>query len=193
MLFKIDANPINEPVFLRIQNNINSETVASFEKSVMLCGKIKQKILPVLIDSNGGCAYALISLYENIKNSKIKIATIVESKALSCAAILLSCGHKGYRYMAPDATVMFHDVKTTYSGKTDDVKADAKETERLNRLMYKILDNNCCKSKNFFREIMKNNRFSDLYLNSSDCLEYNIVDHIGIPTFKMTTKYKLSL
>lgn len=182
-----------DPIYLRIQGNINSETVACFEKTLSNCSKLKQKILPLLIDSNGGCAYSLISLYENIKKSKIKIATIVESKALSCAAILLSCGHKGYRYMSPNATVMFHDVKTTYNGKTEDVKADAEETDRLNQLMYKILENNCLKKDNYFRKIMQNNGFSDLYLSSDKCLEYNIVDHIGVPVFKAKTKYKLSL
>lgn len=193
MIILSKPNIPNNPLSLRIQGSINTETISEFEKVLFNCSKIDQPILPLIIDSPGGCPYSLISLYENIKKSKIKIATIVESKALSCAAILLSCGSKGYRYMSKNATIMIHDVKTTYNGKTEDAKADSKETERLNDLMYKILEDNCKKKNNYFKKIMQENRYSDLYLNSNECLDYGIIDAIGVPKLKVKIKYKLSL
>lgn len=193
MIISKKSNVANDPLFLRIQNNINLDTVAEFEKVLISCYKIKQKILPVVIDSHGGCPYSLISLYEIIKKSKIKISTIVESRALSCAGVLFSCGHKGLRYMSQNSTIMIHDVKTTYSGKTEDAKADAKETERLNKLLYKILEENSNKNHGYFQKIMHKNGYADLYLTPQECLEFGIVDHIGIPTLRAKVSYRLYL
>lgn len=193
MKIKSNQNISSGPFYFRICGTINSEVVNEFEKTLFNCSKSKQNILPMIIDSPGGCPYSLISLYENIKKSKIKVATIVESKALSCAAILLSCGSKGNRYMAKDAVIMIHDVRTTYNGKTDDAKADAKETERLNDLLYKILENNSNKKDNYFKNIMQKNRYSDLYLTADQCLKYKIIDFIGVPTLSVKIKYDLSL
>jgi hypothetical protein len=74
MIISKKSNVANDPLFIRIQDNINTDTVAEFEKVLINCYKIKQKILPVVIDSHGGCPYSLISLYEIIKKSKIKIS-----------------------------------------------------------------------------------------------------------------------
>lgn len=191
MIIHSKTNVSSGPFYVRIQDKIDSNIVNEFEKALFNCYKSKQNILPVIIDSHGGCPYALIALYENIKKSKVKIATIVEGKALSCAAILLSCGNLGYRYMSKNATIMIHDVRTTYNGKTDDAKADAKETERLNNILYKILEKNCKKEEGYFFDIMKKRRYSDLYLNSKKCLSYGIIDKIGIPELKVEIVYKL--
>ena len=50
---------------------------------------------------------------------------------MSCGAILFSFGVDGMRYMDPDATVMIHDVSSMGWGKVEEIKADAKEVERL--------------------------------------------------------------
>jgi ATP-dependent protease ClpP protease subunit len=163
----------SRPFYFRLHGKINKKVVSEFEEILLNCSKTKQNILPIVINSTGGCAYSLISLYESIKKSKIKIATIVESKALSAGAFLLSYGNKGYRYMAKDATFMIHDVHTA------DSKPDLKEIERLNKVLYKTLEDKS------FKDIMQNNNCSDLYLSAEQCLEYKIIDFIGIPTLKI--------
>jgi ATP-dependent Clp protease protease subunit len=162
--------------YFKLHGKINSKVVDEFEKILLNCYQAKQEILPLIINSTGGSPYFLISLYENIKKSKIKIATIVESKALSAGAFLLSCGNEGHRYMAKEAVFMIHDVWTT------DAKPNLREIERLNNVVYGILENNSIKKNNFFRKMTKN---SDLYLNAEQCLEYKIIDFIGVPTLKL--------
>jgi len=195
MIIQEKRNLLNSPIFMRVKDGISLDTVAEFEDKLRICIKIEQNIFPIIIDSNGGCAYSLISLYEIIekvnKTNKVKIATIVESKAFSCAAILLSCGTKGFRFASQNSSIMIHDVKTTYSGKTEDIKADALETERLNNLMYDILKFN---SNNVnFKKIMNKNNFSDLYFGSNEALNYGLVDKIGVPTLKAKVCYSLEI
>jgi ATP-dependent protease ClpP protease subunit len=165
-------------ICFRLNGKINSKTVSEFEEILSNCLKTKQNILPIVINSTGGCAYSLVSLYEKIKKSKIKVATIVEHKALSAAAFLLSCGNQGYRYMAKEAVVMIHDAHSA------DLKPDLKEIERINSVLYNILENNSNKKNNFFKNIMQDNKCSDLYLNAEQCLKYKIIDFIGIPIIK---------
>lgn len=42
-----------------------------------------------------------MSMVSDIKHSRIPVATIVQGKAMSCGAILFSCGEEGMRYMDP--------------------------------------------------------------------------------------------
>ena len=51
-----------------------------------------------------------MTMISAIKNSEIPVATIVEGKAMSCGAVLLTFGEDGMRFADPDATVMIHDV-----------------------------------------------------------------------------------
>lgn len=172
-----------KPISIRIQK-ITEESVRSLEQAISECHSVRQTILPIIIDSNGGCAYCLLAMFEMIKNSKIKIATIVESKAMSCGAVLFSCGHPGYRYIGRNAVLMIHDIRTTHNGKVDDIKSDAAEADRLNNLLYQIMSNNCNKEKDFFKKIIHENSHADLYLDANKCVEINVADKVGIPTLK---------
>jgi ATP-dependent Clp protease protease subunit len=192
--FEINSNCSFEkkPIFVRIQK-VTEESVQILERAISECYQSKQTVLPIVIDSNGGCAYCLLAIFEMIKNSKITIATVVESKAMSCGAILFSCGHKGHRYIGENATLMIHDIRTSYNGKVDDIKADATEADRLNDLLYGIMASNCEKEKDYFKKLVHENSHADLYLDSKKCLEHNLADNIGIPVLKAKVQVEYQL
>lgn len=181
-----------KPVFVRIQR-ITEDAVEKLEKAISDAHQIKQPILPVVIDSTGGCAYCLISMAEMIRRSEIKIATIVESRAMSCGAVLFSCGHEGYRYMNKQAVLMIHDLRTNYSGKIEDVKMDAIESERLNKIMYETMASNCGQTADFFKKMAHDNSHADLYLTADKCFEYNLTNHLKVPKLKckVSVNYEL--
>jgi ATP-dependent protease ClpP protease subunit len=52
--------------------------------------------------------------------------------------------------MDPDATVMIHDVSSMGWGKVEEIKADAKEVERLNQKVYKMMAKNCGHDEELF-------------------------------------------
>ena len=76
-----------------------------------------QKVIPVVIDSYGGQVYSLMSMIAAIESAELPVATIVEGKAMSCGAVLLSFGEQGMRFADPHATVMIHDVSSGGYGK----------------------------------------------------------------------------
>ena len=118
-----------------------------------------------------------------IKSSDKPIATICLGKAMSCGAVLLACGEKGHRYISPNATVMIHDVSSFSEGKSEEIKSDAAETERLQKMFYKILDKECERKDGYFDKLVFNKGRSNLYLDAEQCVKHGIADQIKIPKF----------
>lgn len=193
--FNTNGNHIDfnkKPICVKIQR-VTEDAVEKLERAVSEAHQINQPILPISIDSTGGCAYCLIAMSEIIKRSEIKIATIVESRAMSCGAVLFSCGHQGYRFMNKNAVIMIHDIRTAYSGKVEDVKVDADEANRLNNMMYDMLSDNCGQQKDFFKKMAHANSHADLYLTSEQCLEFNLANHIKVPVLKCNVSINYEL
>ena len=174
-----------KPIQIRLQR-INEESVSVVEKAISEASGINQKILPITIDSTGGCAYCAIAIHESIKQSKIKIATIIESRAMSCGAVIFTCGHEGFRFMGKNAVLMMHDVRTTNNGKIDDVKADVLETDRLNNILFGMMAENCGKDRDYFKKMIHENSHADLYFDAELCLFHNIANYLKVP--KLVTK-----
>jgi ATP-dependent protease ClpP protease subunit len=91
--------------------------------------------------------------------------------------------------MAPDATLMIHEASTGTWGKNQEVQSDAKELERLNRIIFRLLASNCGKDPDYFLDLMyKGKRNADWYLTAMDAKKHNLANHIKIPEFKTRIK-----
>lgn len=143
-----------------------------------------QPVLPIVIDTFGGCPYSLLAILNILETATLPVATITEGKAMSCGAVLLAMGTPGYRYIGRNAVTMIHDLSTNYKGKTLDAVVDAKESERLNQTLCSLLDKAGKQLPGFFSKLIHENGHADLYLTPDKCVEYGIADHIGIPTLK---------
>ena len=126
-----DVELRKNPVIIRV-NKFNEESAKKFSDEIGQAHNTGQKVIPVVIDSYGGQVYSLMSMIGAIKHSEIPVATIVEGKAMSCGAVLFTFGEEGMRFMDPNATVMIHDVSSMDWGKVEELKAGAKEADRLN-------------------------------------------------------------
>lgn len=153
-----------------------------------------QKIIPIVIDSYGGHVYSLMSMIATIRQSPVPVATIATGKAMSCGAILFSFGHEGYRFMDPYATLLIHDVSSGSMGKVEEIKADAKEVERLNQIVYKMMAQNVGKPEEYFLKLVHDHKgHADWYLDAKECKEvHNLANHIRIPNFKVKISADIS-
>jgi ATP-dependent Clp protease protease subunit len=135
-------------------NNFDEESSKLFLEDFTRASNSFQPIIPIIIDSYGGDVYSLLSMIDVIENSSKPVATVCVGKAMSCGAILLSCGHKGHRYIGNHATVMIHDVSAYSDGKFEEVKSNARETTRLQKEMFNILDKNADKFTGYFDRLV---------------------------------------
>jgi len=148
-----------------------------------------QEVLPICIDSFGGCVYSLLSMIDAIDACSVPIATIVEGKAMSCGSILASCGTRGHRYMGPNATQMIHTITTHKHGKMEDVEVDMEQVKILYEKVFTRMEQNMGKRKGWIKSELKARNNSDWYLTAKECKENGFIDHIGIPVME----YNLSV
>lgn len=169
-------------------NKFTEDSVKKFIDDLTAAEDTGQSVIPVYIDSYGGHCYSLLAMIDAIKNCKTPVATIALGKAMSCGAILLTQGTEGHRYMSPQATVMIHDVSSAVHGKVEEIKADAKESDRLNQLVYKFMANNTGHPDDYFLKIVHERGHADWYLDSDECKKHNIVNHVRVPRFNLSVK-----
>jgi len=166
-------------------NKFDEQASKEFSQHFMLAENTAQEIIPIIIDSYGGQVYSLLSMVDVIKSSKKKIATIIEGKAMSCGAILFSCGAEGYRFMGPYSTLMIHDVSAGNFGKIEEIKSSAAETERLNKIIYTLMAQNVGKPDNYFSDIVHQKGHAEWYLTPEEALYHNLANKVGIPKFNI--------
>jgi ATP-dependent Clp endopeptidase proteolytic subunit ClpP len=147
--------------------------------------KTKQECLPIVIDSYGGAVYSLLGMVDIVKSCKIPVATIVSGKAMSCGAVLATCGTEGYRYIAPNATIMIHEVSSGAFGKVEEIKVSSKETDRLNGLILKLMAKNIGKTEHYIMDLIDQNRHADWFLDADEAIKHNLANKIGIPSFNV--------
>ena len=180
-----------EPVIIRV-NKFDEEAAKKFDAAMSAAQSTGQPIVPVIIDSYGGQVYSLMSMVSNIRSSKIPVATIIEGKAMSCGALLFSFGASGYRFMDKHATIMIHDVSSGAHGKIEEIKADAKEGDRLNQLLYRQMAANCGKEPEYFLKQIHDRSHADWYLDAEEALNIGLANHIRVPELKVKVDVQFS-
>lgn len=177
------------PVIIRVRR-FDESSASEFSKKMNKAQNTGQPVVPVIIDSYGGQVYSLMSMISDIKHSNIPVATIVQGKAMSCGAVLFSFGAEGHRYMDRDATIMIHDVSSMGWGKIEEIKADAAETERLNKKIYHMMAENCGHHKDYFLDIVHEKGHADWFLDIDDARRHKLANHDHVPTLKITANVK---
>ncbi len=174
-----------QPVMIRV-NKFDEDSAAKFQLEVAQAHNTGQKIIPVIIDSYGGQVYSLMTMISAIKHSELPVATIVEGKAMSCGAVLFTFGEQGHRYMDPDATVMIHDVSSMDFGKVEELKAGAKEADRLNTIIYTMMAQNCGKKDDYFLKIVDKKKHADWFIDAAEAKKHGIANQLRVPKFNIT-------
>ena len=172
------------PIIVRV-NKFDEESSKKFVSEVAQAHSTGQKIIPIVIDSYGGQVYSLMTMISAIKDAELPVATIVEGKAMSCGAVLFTFGEEGMRFMGADATVMIHDVSSMDWGKVEELKASAKEADRLNDKIYTMMARNCGKKDDYFLKIVDKKKHADWFLDAEECKKHNIVNQVRLPTMRI--------
>tara|TARA_B100000003_G_scaffold195583_1_gene197775 strand:- start:61 stop:663 length:603 start_codon:yes stop_codon:yes gene_type:complete len=199
MKHKIEISPLiktvelrKAPVIIRV-NKFDEESAKNFALEMAQAHNTGQKIIPVVIDSYGGQVYSLMSMIAAIRDAELPVATVVEGKAMSCGAVLFSFGEDGLRFMDKDATVMIHDVSSMDWGKVEELKAGAKEADRLNQKIYTMMARNCGKKDDYFLKIVDKKKHADWFLDSEECKKHNMANHLRLPTMDVKVSVEIDV
>ncbi len=183
---------LKEPVIIKV-NKFNEEAAAELNKDIRTAQESEQSIIPIVIDSYGGYIDALFSMVDIIDACEIPVATIVQGKAMSCGAVLMTCGDEGLRYISPNSRVMIHEASSGEIGKVNEMEVSAKEIRRLNNLLMKIMARNCGWVDNYFLDILHEKNHADWYLTAKQAKSHNLANHIGLPELKINVNVTMEL
>jgi len=182
----------HNPVIVRV-NKFDEDAAKKFDQEIARAHNSGQKVIPIVIDSYGGQVYSLMSMVSAIKHSELPIATIVEGKAMSCGAVLFSCGEEGLRFMDPNATVMIHDVSSMDWGKVEELKAGAKEADRLNTKIYTMMARNCGKKDDYFMKLVDKKKHADWFLDADEAKKHGLANQLRIPKITVDVSVEIEL
>ncbi len=133
-----------------------------------------KKDISLYINSPGGSVTAGLAIYDTMQYLHSDVQTICMGQAASMAALLLSAGADGKRYILPSARVMIHQPWGGVQGQSSDISIHAKEIGRLKRLTTEIIARHTKKS---FEEVARDVE-RDFFLSAEEAQTYGIVDSI---------------
>jgi len=120
-------------------NDVVANTVIA--QMLFLDSQDSKQDIKIYINSPGGSVTAGLAIYDTMQHVSAPVSTICVGMAASMAALLLSAGKKGKRFLLPNSEVMIHQIMGGAQGQATDVKIRAehmlKLKDRLNKIMAK--------------------------------------------------------
>jgi ATP-dependent Clp protease, protease subunit len=128
------------------------------------------------INSPGGSVSAGLGIYDTMQYVRPAISTVCVGMAASMGAFLLASGTKGKRASLPHARVMIHQPSGGAQGQETDIVIQAKEIEKIRRLLEELLAGHTGQPVEKVREDSERDR----WMSATEAKEYGIVDEIFI-------------
>jgi ATP-dependent Clp protease protease subunit len=135
------------------------------------------KDISLYINSPGGSSYAGMAIYDAMQLVKADVKTYAIGMAMSAAAMILSGGAPGKRYVLPNAKVMIHQGSGGFRGSPADIQIAAKEILEMTRRMAEIIAHH---SKQPVEQVLKDID-RDRFMAPDEAVAYGLVDEVIQP------------
>lgn len=126
------------------------------------------------INSPGGAVDDTLAIYDTMRFLSSEIATYCMGRAYSGAAVLLTAGAKGKRYMLPHAKVMIHQPYGGVYGQTEDIRIQAEQIIKAKAELTRIISEHTGQPM----DVVKRDSERDKYFNAMEAKEYGLVDEV---------------
>lgn len=126
------------------------------------------------INSPGGSVYDALAIYDTMQYVTNDVQTVGIGVQASAAAILLSSGAKGKRFLLPNSTVMIHQPSSGTQGKVTDQEIDLKESLRVKKLIEEIMVKNTGQKQEKIHVDMER----DFWMTGAEAQKYGLVDKV---------------
>lgn len=141
---------------------------------LLLAQQNDKEDIKMYINSPGGSVTSALAIYDTMQFVKPDVQTICIGMAASAAALLLSAGKKGKRFVLPNAEVMIHQVLGGTSGQATEIDIHARHIlrtrDRLNKILVKHTGQKLAK--------IEQDTERDYFMSAEESLKYGIVDRV---------------
>jgi ATP-dependent Clp protease protease subunit len=153
-------------------NDISADLVVA--QLLFLDGQDTEKDINIYINSPGGSVTAGLAIYDTMQYVKCDVQTICLGQAASMAALLLTAGARGKRYVLPSSRVLIHQPWGGAQGQARDIGIQSKEIVRLKKLTIDYFAKHTGKEPGLIAADMER----DFYMSAQDAVGYGAVDAI---------------
>lgn len=126
------------------------------------------------INSPGGAVDDTLALYDTMRFMSSPVATYCLGRAYSGAALLLTAGAKGRRYMLPHAKVMIHQPYGGITGQAEDIRIQAEQIIRSKAELTKIIS--LCTGQPV--EVVQRDSERDKFFTAEEAVKYGLADEV---------------
>jgi ATP-dependent Clp protease protease subunit len=132
------------------------------------------KDISIYINSPGGEITGLFAIYDTMQFIKPDVSTICLGQAASAAAVILSAGTRGKRFILPHSRVLIHQPHGGAQGQAVDIEIQAKEIVRMRESLDEILAHHTGQEV----EKVSKDTDRDFIMGAAEAKEYGIVDEV---------------
>ena len=158
-----------------IDGEINDMTAdLAVAQLLFLDGQDTEKDINLYINSPGGSVTAGLAIYDTMQYIKCDIQTICLGQAASMAALILTAGTRGKRFVLPSARVLIHQPWGGAQGQARDIGIQSKEIMRLKKLIIDYFAKHTGQNPDRITSDMER----DFYMSAEDAVKYGAVDEI---------------
>ena len=161
---------------IKLSKTIDAEESEKIIDQLLKLDTMKSnKDITFYINSPGGSVSDGMAIYDVMQIIKSDIKTVCIGRCSSMAAVLLSGGTKGKRYITPNSEIMIHEVSSFNMGKIGELKINYEHSNTLNERIIKLLANNTGKT---VKQIRHDIQLKDRWFNAEEALKYGLIDKI---------------
>ena len=135
-----------------------------------------EKDISLYINSPGGFVHAGLAVYDTMQYIRCDIQTICMGMAASMAALLLTAGTKGKRFVLPNARTLIHQPMGGIQGAAADMEIHTKEILNTRERLNIILANHTGQP---MEKIVKDTD-RNFFMSAQESKDYGLVDEIII-------------
>lgn len=133
-----------------------------------------KKDISLYINSPGGSVTSTLAIVDTIHHIKNDVSTVCVGIAASGAAIVLSSGKKGKRFILPNAEVMIHQPLGGAEGQATDIAITAKHILKTKENLNRMLAENTGRPLSQIEKDVER----DFFMSADEAKKYGIIDAI---------------
>jgi ATP-dependent Clp protease protease subunit len=161
---------------LWVAGEVNDNMSTIVQAQLMFLDNADKTDITMHMDSPGGSVKSGLSMVDVMDYINCDIRTVNTGMAASMGSVLLGAGTKGKRSSLRFSKTMLHQTSGGAGGNIQDARINMIEWEKTNNVLFELLGGFCGKSA----EQVMSDAQRDLWLDSTEALEYGIIDEIVV-------------
>lgn len=157
-----------------LSGQVSRETCDIIIAQLLYLTSVDSRPINMYINSEGGSVVDGLGVIDTMNYISCDVYTTCVGLAASMAAVLLSNGKKGNRFVLPHSRVMIHSVSSGMEGHTADMEISFAQTKRCQEDVYAIL----AKNTNHDVKEIEDMCNRDKWFIGTEAIDFGIADNI---------------